>query len=188
MKIAFTGTSSTGKTTLIKELFKNDEFESYNLNFSTTDARLLLDNMGAKQMDLMTDTQRMTFQKLYFRKKKEQELEKDNFIVDRSFVDVASYWLVRECKNDISLANENNLLIQSKEFSTRYDIHFYFPYGIIPFEADGYRSENDKQRQEIGIQIYTFLNEWNLKYISLDTENLSERVKIVIETLQGLKH
>lgn len=188
MKIAFTGTSSTGKTTLIKELFKHGDFKSCNLNFSTTDARSLLDNMGAKQMDLMTDTQRMTFQKLYFQKKKEQELEKNNFIVDRSFVDVASYWLVRECKNDISLANKNDLLVESKELSMKYDIHFYFPYGIIPFEADGYRSENDKQRQEIGVQIHTFLNEWNLKYVSLDTDNLSERVKIVIETLQGLKH
>ena len=188
MRIAFTGTSSTGKTTLIKELFKHDEFKSYNMNFSTTDARSLLDNMGAKQMDLMTDAQRMTFQKLYFEKKKEQELEKDNFIVDRSFVDVASYWLVRECKNDISLANENNLLLQSKKFSMRYDMHFYFPYGIIPFEADGYRSENDNQRQEIGTQIHTFLNEWNLKHIILDTDNLFDRVKIVLETLRGLKH
>lgn len=187
MKIAFTGTSSTGKTTLIKELFKNDDFKSYKLNFSTTDARSLLNDMGAKQMDLMTDAQRITFQKLYFQKKKEQEFEKDNFIVDRSFVDVASYWLVRECKNDISFANKNDLLMKSKAFSTEYDIHFYFPYGIIPFEADGYRSENDKQRQEIGVQIHTFLNEWQLKYVSLNTANLSERVKIVMETLQGLK-
>jgi nicotinamide riboside kinase len=188
MKIAFTGTSSTGKTTLINELFKHDDFKSYKLSFSTTDARSLLNDMGAKQMDLMTDAQRITFQKLYFQKKKEQELEKNNFIVDRSFVDVASYWLVRECKNDIALANENDLLLKSKALSMEYDVHFYFPYGVIPFEADGYRSENDNQRKEIGVQIHTFLNKWQLKYVSLDIADLSERVKIVIKTLQGLKH
>jgi len=188
MKIAFTGTSSTGKTTLIRELFKYDEFKSHKLTFSTTDARSLLKDMGAKQMDLMTDAQRMTFQKLYFQKKQEQELNKDNFIVDRSFVDVASYWLIRECKNDISIANKNDLLIKSKAFSMKYDMHFHFPYGIIPFEADGYRSENDKQRKEIGTQIHTFLKEWKLKYISLNMVDLTKRVEIVMEALRDLKN
>ena len=188
MKIAFTGTSSTGKTTLIKELFKYDDFKSYNLNFSTTDARSLLNNMGAKQMDLMTDSERIAFQKLYFQKKREQELGKDNFIVDRSFVDVASYWLVRECKSNVSLANENDLLIKSKVFSMKYDIHFYFPFGLIPFESDGYRSQNNSQRKKIGVQIHTFLNEWQLKYISLDTKDLTKRVEIVMDTLRDLKH
>lgn len=185
MKIAFTGNSSTGKTTLIKELFKYNDFKSFKLSFFTTDARSLLNAMGAKQMDLMTNTETIAFQKLYFQKKRDDELGKDNFIVDRSFVDVASYWLIRECKNDFSLAKD--LVMKSKVLSMKYDIHFYFPYGIIPFKSDGYRSENEIQRKEIGSQIKIFLDEWNLRYISLDTSDLKKRVEIVMYTLQGLK-
>jgi nicotinamide riboside kinase len=184
MRIAFSGTASTGKTTLIKELFKHKEFNQYNLKFLTTDARSILDSLGFKQMDLMTKEQTRHFQRIYFQKKIEIESNKKNIIVDRSFADVASYWLVRECDNNISIAGE--LIDKACRLSKEYDLHFYFPYGIIPFEDDGYRSRNETQRNQIGEQIKLFLNEWKIKFVQIDTDSLEKRVGIVLEQLSFL--
>lgn len=84
----------------------------------------------------MTREQTIHFQKIYFKRKKLIEVKEENFIVDRSFVDVASYWLVRECDNNLEIANE--LINEAKILSKSYDLHFYFPYGLISFEDDGY--------------------------------------------------
>ena len=184
MKIAFTGTASTGKTTLIKELYKNNEFNQFKLEFLTTDARSILDSLGFKQMDFMTKFQTKQFQEIYFQKKIKNEIDKDNIIVDRSFVDVASYWLIRECENNVALAGK--LIEDSCKQSKKYDLHFYFPYGIIPFEDDGYRSRNESQRKQIGEQIKKFLDEWGIKYVLLDTDDLDEKVGIVISQLRFL--
>jgi nicotinamide riboside kinase len=184
MRIAFTGTAATGKTTLIKELFNCSEFDQFKLAFLTTDARSILSSLGFKQMDLMTKEQTIFFQKLYFEKKQKTESNAVDFIVDRSFVDVASYWLVRDCNNDISLAKE--IIDDACKFSKKYDLHFYFPHGIIPFEDDGYRSKNEFQRKQIDEQIKLFLEEWGIKYVQLDAFDLNERVKIVINELNQL--
>jgi nicotinamide riboside kinase len=183
MKIALTGSTSTGKTTLVRELYKNDEFKRYNLEFLTVDARSILDSLGFKQMDLMTKEQTREFQKICFRTKKEIELGKDNFIVDRSFIDVASYWLVREWDYDMN--NAKNLIDESRILAWQYDLHFYFPYGIIPFEADGYRSNDENQREAIDIQIKKFLIEWNIDFVSLNTIYMADRVNIVIKEMRN---
>jgi len=184
MRIAFTGTASTGKTTLIKELFKRAEFKQFELIFLTTDARYILDSLGFKQMDLMTKEQKKYFQQIYLEKKIDLESNRNNIIVDRSFVDVASYWLVRECDNDISLAGK--LVDDASRLTKKYDLHFYFPYGIIPFEDDGYRSRDEEQRKQIGEQIKHFLEEWGIKYVQMNTPILSERVNMVLTQLNSL--
>jgi nicotinamide riboside kinase len=184
MKIAFTGTSSTGKTTLVKALFDHEDFRRFDLKFLTVDARSILDELGFKQMDLMPKDEVVLFQKLYFERKIKMEFDVEDIIVDRSFVDVASYWLVRDCENQLDRAK--NLVDESYSYSMKYDLHFYFPYGIIPFVDDGYRSKNERQRKTVGDQIKCFLDDWNIKYVQLDTPCLDERVKIVIQELLTL--
>ena len=184
MRIAFTGTASTGKTTLINELFKKKEFLDYQLIFLKTDARSILDSMGFRQMDLMNIEQTQIFELRYFDLKKENETNNSNFITDRSFVDGASYWLNRDCANDLSLAN--SFINKSCRLSLQYDLHFYFPYGIIPFEGDGYRSENETLRKNIGDSIKLFLDDWSIKYIPLSTANLNDRVDIVLNELKKI--
>lgn len=186
MKIAFVGTSSTGKTTLITELFKHKDFKNFKLEFLTTNARGILNSMGFNQMDFMSNEQRKKFQYIYFEKKCQGEKNKSNFITDRSFVDVASYWLVRECNYNLLMAEE--LLTKSETLSKKYDLHFYFPYGIIPFQPDGYRSENENQRKEIGDQMKHFLVDWGIRHVSLDTDILKERVQMVINEIKKICH
>lgn len=185
MRIAFTGTASTGKTTLINEVLKYDEFKMLNLEFVPTDARLILDSMGFKSMDKMSVEQTSIFQKKYFYKKIDLEHNRKSFITDRSFIDIASYWLIRDCNNDFSKASQLIEVARNKSFN--YDIHFYFPYGIIPFEDDGYRSRNEHQREQIGKQIIKFCIDWKINYITLDTPDLQKRVKVVLNTINSLR-
>jgi nicotinamide riboside kinase len=184
MKIAFTGTASTGKTTLVNELLKNEEFKRFKLKFVTTDARSILESLGFKQMDLMTKQQRIDFQKFYFEKKKELESNIDNYITDRSFVDVASYWFIRDLNGKQS--PKDKIIEEARIISKSYDLHFYFPYGIIPFDNDGYRSKDEIQRKEIGTQIFKFLKEWGISYIELNESDINKRVQRVIDVLNQL--
>src|SRR4051812_17933176 len=96
MRIAFTGTSSTGKTTLARELMRVPEFANVVGTFLTEDARALLRELAHKSMDTMSRDELRRFQEEYFQRKAKKEQGAGSFLVDRSFVDVAAYWLVRD--------------------------------------------------------------------------------------------
>ncbi len=185
MKIAFTGTASTGKTTLINELYKIEKFKNLNIEFITADARSILESMGYMQIDEMSASQVKLFQRQYLQKKIYLEENKNDFITDRSYIDIAAYWLVRDCNDDFEKAKE--VLEISKKKVQEYDIHFYFPYGVIPFEDDGYRSRNEEFRKKIGDQIENFCIDWNINFITINTPDIKERIKIVLDYIKKIK-
>lgn len=183
MKIAITGASSTGKTALAKELLKRNEFHKYASKFLSTDARGLLALMGYKSMDLMTKEETLKFQEKYFLKKTNIELNKNNFITDRSYVDGAAYWLIRDAY-DLPNELQQPFINKSKIKACEYDLHIYLPFGVIEFESDGYRSENIDFHKQIDIQIKYYLNKWGINYITLSTPILEKRVEYVLNYLK----
>ena len=186
MKIAFTGAESTGKTTLVEKLYNHPEFREFEFEFVTADARSILDSMGCKLLDNMSCNQIKEFQRAYFDKKKHLEKEaKGNIIVDRSFVDIASYWLVRDFAYDFNAAKE--VVEECQILSYRYDFHFYFPHDVISLKDDGYRSRYEEMRVAVGEQIESFLKDWNIAYMRLETDNIEDRANIVINQLNILK-
>jgi len=184
MKIAFTGASSTGKTTLIKELISDPKFKDFNLVHLPTDARKILNSLGHKSMDLMTAKDTRQFQIHYHREKTNLELRASNFITDRSYVDIASYWQIRD--NNGILASSDEMLQECKNSSNIYDHHFYFPTGIIPFEDDGYRSIDLELNNKIGDQILQNLLGWNLQFSTIEIKNIDDRKKLVLDILKEI--
>ncbi|WP_437304473.1 ATP/GTP-binding protein [Sorangium sp. So ce388] len=184
MKIAFTGASSTGKTTLVRSIIAKNESQRYFSQFLTADARAILDELGFHSMDDMSRSQLRAFQLSYFYRKQQIEQNQDNFITDRSFVDVAAYWVLRDTF-DVPEEQARLVLPCSREAS-KYDIHFYFPYGLINFEPDGYRSNDIIFHQRIDSQILLLLESWRLPYVRIQTANHEERIKYVLSCLRGM--
>ncbi len=185
MKIAFTGVSSTGKTTLAEELFKDRGIKSVLYEHLTVDARAILKNMGHKSMDKMTKEQLQKFQLLYLNKKILLEKGKECFLVERSFVDIAAYWIERDsigAPSDVT----NLLLEKCRNQSKKYDLHVYFPFGVIPFEEDGYRSENMESHFRVDARILQLLTQWQLEPIlTLNYPELSKRLSTVAEWVKS---
>jgi nicotinamide riboside kinase len=186
MKIAFTGSSGTGKTRLANELKKLEQFQSKFTQFITVDARKILTEQGNKSVDEMIPQELESFQLKYFAHKTKAEKGKDNYLTDRSFIDLAAYWIVQVAPY-VSLSKTNDYIQKCCYEAQKYNIHFYFPYGIIEFESDGYRSESAKFHKDVDDQIRKLLNKNKLKTVNINDVDINERKRKVIDNILKLK-
>lgn len=187
MKIALTGTSSTGKSTLAKALLEDKRFRKYACKLIKVDARKIIESYKCKNIDDMTRKQLQEFEINYFKEKKALESKQYNFIAERSFVDIAAFWVVRDTY-DLAIEIQNKLVEPCRVESRNYDLTVYLPFGVIPFEADGYRSVDLKFHSKIDNIISTYLKEWNINHITLGFADLDKRVDTVITTLLAYGH
>lgn len=184
MRIALTGASSTGKTFLATHLMRLADFTQRIGRFITADARALLDNMGFHSTDHMTSDELRQFQIQYYLQKSRLEYKQDHYITDYSFVDVAAFWTQRDTY-DQPLCAQEVLLRRCQRKALRYHVHFYLPFGLMPFESDGYRSDHLQLHQNIDHEIKRLLNNWNLPYITLDTLDIRTRIEIVMHEIRN---
>jgi predicted ATPase len=182
MRISLTGSSSTGKTTLAIALLKDRGFRKAVNKFIYVDGRELLREMGCQSMNKMSMQQQKEYQLRYYRKKIEKEENLDNYITDRSFVDIAAYWLTRDTF-DQSVQEQELLISPCKKLAMKYDYTFYLPSGSIEFEKDGYRPEDFEFNKAIDKRIKLFLDEWGIEYYKIWFKSLDERVKYIVETI-----
>ena len=163
---------------------KNRCFADLVGDFITEDARALLRTLGHTSMDAMSRADLRTFQKRYLAQKSENERNRSRFLVDRSYADVAAYWLVRD-SFDLSVTVQNSFEQRCQKLASKYDLHVYFPFGQIPFESDGYRSEDLDFHQQIDLKILELLDRWGVAYMVVQSSDLEARVQQVLsETLK----
>ena len=186
MRVAFTGASSTGKTTLALELMKHPPFRSVVGEFVPSEGASLLRQLGFGGLDDLTQSQTAHFQLAYFVRKFSGEVDRDRCLVDRSFVDVAAHWLERDTVGSSEFIQR--LLVEPCRLLARqYDAHFYFPAGLIPFEADGWRSTDIQLQQRLGGRIESLLREWRIPYATITTTDVSERVQFVLRHVGAIR-
>lgn len=178
MKIALTGCSSTGKTTLAKRLVDIPPLTGH--RFLPGDARGLLYEMGislqaASQDDLMQ------FQRTYLAQKRRREEGCANYVVDRSYVDVAAYWVAY----GLSTGGEDGFIRTCHSLAVQYDLHCYFPPDLLPFDADGFRGDDRDRRATVDRCIREFLEMWQLRFVSISTDEISTRLAAVESALVG---
>lgn len=156
MKIAICGSSSTGKTTLLKDLLKTEYFIERKIKHVTLDNRALLSElkMTGKDLEECSDSSRK-FQWRILKEKIANEKKYDRFITDRSYLDLAGYWLARTNAFDNETEEYTSLCL---ELATIYDLHIFLPFGRIPFEKDGYRPENLSFQNSVSEKISELLN------------------------------
>ncbi|MGI5143924.1 AAA family ATPase [Streptomyces sp. CA-106110] len=186
MRIALTGSSSTGKTTLAHALLRDARFQKYATEIRSINARDTLARLGFSAMDKMSREEARYFQLAYYIQKESDERKcREGFITERSFVDVAAYWIERDT-HDRSHFEKMMLIDPCAENARAYDIHIYLSFGSIPFYPDGWRSEDVSFHERIDRRIRSLLGEWGLHYIAITSADLSERVACVLEGLSSV--
>lgn len=178
MKIALCGAGSTGKTTLALAIIEDPEIKKIGMKTLDVDARSMIGSMGHKCIDSMSVQERRTFEINYIEKKIQIEHNQNNYITQRSFADPASYWVVRDAAGE-SDDFKAPIVERCKNLSKVYDLHIFLPFGLIPYENDGWRSSDVSQFYAVSNQIEHFLKVWNIDYLRIETGNFTERVRIV---------
>jgi nicotinamide riboside kinase len=178
LKIALTGSTSTGKTTLAKALMTVPLLKIKLNKTINVDARSLVAKMGFSNMNSMSIEETRYFQHFYFDTKVGLERLESSFLAERSFVDVAAYWLERDSIG-LQCGERDDFLSRCRTESVKYDLHIYLPFGVIPFEQDGHRSGDMSFHRRIDDRIQHLLVEWNLANISVPFQDLTERISAV---------
>jgi len=173
VKIAIIGSSSTGKTTLAKELQKQRIVE----NYITVDARSIIEKYNIKNIDEFKKVDYILFQKEWLELKIKIENGYGDFITDRSYLDAIAYM---QSKQFI----DKNLIQLCHEKMKTYDVVFYLPYGGISFENDGFRSKNTKFNKLVDSHIIELLKSYTMPYYRINVSNLSERISFIKDIIE----
>jgi nicotinamide riboside kinase len=182
MIIGFCGSSSTGKSTLLKALMAYQPFRERVGEYRQVDARSILRSLGHQSMDQMNEDNLQQFQKIYLSRKIQNETGISSFCSDRTFVDIAAYWRCRDAPKIAGSASDKVTPI-CRKLARNYTLHVFLPFGLFPFESDGYRSVDLSLHEKISRNIKQLLLDWNLSFIELDSQDLLTRTHKVLDAL-----
>lgn len=144
MRLAFCGTQSTGKSTLVKELSKLPFFEDYKI---FTERSGYLSSLGIPLNENSTYKGQ-----LIFTAERASELMQPNFISDRSVIDVVSFAF----ESPLMTEEEKYLILSvNLPLIDLYDYIFYTPMEI-PLEDNGIRDTNPDFREKIDAWVKFF--------------------------------
>ena len=131
MKIGLCGTMSVGKTTLVNELKKLEQFKDY--EFATERSKYLMD------LGIPLNTDSTLKGQTIFLAERVAELMKENVIMDRTVLDVMAF---TACSNTIDFKDKEYFEDYARVFVGDYDYIFYIsPEGTI-MEDNGVRETN----------------------------------------------
>jgi AAA domain len=180
VRVAFTGSSSTGKTALAHQLMKEPTFRAHIDVLVPSPGRDIRKRLRLRPVVDMSRDESRLFEIIYFSRKVWQESLRDRFVTDRSFVDVAAIWIERDSVG-LGRRGREFLVEQCRLLSTNYDFHVFFPRNVIPFVEDGVRSLDQDYHRRIEARIRKLLRAWDLEYITLVEPELESRVAHVLE-------
>lgn len=170
MKIAFCGTQSTGKTTLLNEMIKWKEFGDY---FISTNISRTLQQQGYpinEEGDYLTQ--------VLIEEKHIENLTHSNLLADRSILDayIYSYYLFLHGKiTEVEMSDLEEIF---EKYVFDYDMLFYIK-PEFPLFKDGVRSESEEFRREIDNLFDQFIQLYELPQMVLVSGTLEERIQTI---------
>lgn len=174
-KIAFVGTSCTGKTALLEQLrlkFSNDK-----IVFVEESARVFFQKHPRIRKRFSCRTQGM-IQELVFQSEKEAHLKEGHIIIcDRSVIDPVAYVLASGDKK-----GAEKLFKKVSRWIATYDKFFLLDPKDVVYCQDEVRQENEKERQKLHEVFLKLFQEKGLKF-QLLSGTLEERVIKVEQSL-----
>ena len=143
MKIGLCGTMSVGKTTLVNELKKLDEFKDY--KFATERSKYL------SSLGIPLNTDSTLKGQLVFAAERAAELMQENIITDRTIIDVMAF---ADLSKSMSKAEKDHLNGVLWHLIREYDIIFHINDLSIPIEDNGVRETNEDYRLDVHNKIF----------------------------------
>jgi len=171
MKIGFVGSISVGKTTLVNELAKLEQFKDYHI---ATERSKYLRDLG---IPLNTDSTLLG--QTIFLSERCSELLRDKVLTDRSIIDVMAF---TNLSKSISLDEKLSFCDYASNFISLYDHIFYISPEGVKLEDNGVRVVDTEYRDQIDIEIKYLLSTYGSKInkfhvISGSVEERIEQVK-----------
>ena len=170
MKIGLCGTMSVGKTTLVNELKKLEQFKDY--NFATERSEYLRD------LGIPLNTDSTLKGQTVFLAERCAELMQDNIITDRTIIDVMAFTMNAK---SIDYKDKEAFEQYAIEFLREYDYIFYISPEGIPIEDNGVRETDEYYRDIIDFTITTLIKRYghrinNIEVIKGSTEERIEQI------------
>ena len=158
-RIAIVGSFSTGKTTLAEELARR-----LNLPLLPEVAREIVDLGFKLDKDATPETEALIFLRQY-----NNELSTDEFVGDRSLIDVMAYagWVLdnQQWRKEMLLWEECVKLAE-RRLRTSYSHVFYLPIEF-PIVLDGLRPDDPSFQEDIDRRIVKLLHSHDLEYTTV---------------------
>ena len=176
MKIGLCGTMSVGKTTLVNDFKKLNQFKDY--NFATERSEYLRD------LGIPLNTDSTLKGQTVFLAERCAELMQDNIITDRTILDVIAF---TNSAKSIDYKDKEAFEQYAIEFLREYDYIFYISPEGIPIEDNGVRETDEYYRDIIDFSITTLIKRYghrinNIEVIKGSTE---ERIKQILKFIES---
>jgi nicotinamide riboside kinase len=172
MRIGLTGTQSVGKSTLVKELKKLEQFKDYEI---ATERSKYLRDLG---ISLNTDSTLKG--QLVFGAERAMELMKENIITDRTIYDVCAFTLSAK-----SISWEDKMLFHNLLITLRneYDVIIYVSPEGVDIENNGVRTTDAEYRSRIDDVIKLMLENFPPKKLINVQGTVENRINSIISQL-----
>lgn len=172
MKIGLCGTISVGKTTLVNELAKLEQFKDYE---TATERSKYLSDLG---VSLNTDSTLKG--QIIFSAERCLELLKPKIITDRTLYDVAAFTLSAK---SIEWTEKRYLTELLMSFRKDYDVIIYVSPEGIEIEDNGIRATDPDYRDKIDFTIKEMLIEYPPQKLIEVKGTVEERINTIISQL-----
>ncbi len=175
MKIGLCGTMSVGKTTLVNELKKLEQFKDY--EFATERSKYLMD------LGIPLNTDSTLKGQTIFLAERVAELMKENVIMDRTILDVIAF---TNLADSIDFKDKEYFEDYARVFVGEYDYIFYIdPIGTT-MEDNGIRETNLKYRESIDAAVIKAMNTYGhrCKNVHVIKGTTSERIEQILDLIE----
>ena len=185
MRIAFTGSHSTGKTTLLNDIIKYCGGD-IKINSITEVARKIIVKGYPLNQDANIDSY-IHYINDQLNEENTYMYECDLFISDNTLLDPVAYAMVksqlpRPYIPEYFIEMMTNVWLIEQ---TRYDLYVYFPIEF-PLEIDGIRPSDEQYRKDIDEQIRKLLTKHKINYITVSGDEMQRKdylIKVIEEYL-----
>jgi nicotinamide riboside kinase len=173
MKIGLCGTISVGKTTLVNELKKLEQFKDYEI---ATERSKYLRDQG-----IMLNTDSTLKGQLVFAAERSLELMKPNIITDRTVYDVCAFTLSAHSIDWTNKRHYTELLMSLRD---EYDMIVYVSPEGVEIEDNGVRTTDAEYRSKIDYTIREMLVEFKPKLLIEVKGTTEERIATIISHIK----
>lgn len=176
MKLGFTGTMSVGKTTLVNELRKLEQFKDY--KFFTERSKEL------KELGIPLNKDSTIKGQTIFMAERATELMNENMITDRTIIDVIAFTIASShIFSDVKASMINIASYLVKE----YDLIIYIP-PTLAIEDNGIRETDSEYRKVIDVNIKSLLHDFGVDYYTLKSDEVENRINEIVKVVNNVKN